>query len=233
MARTLWPFFRSAAKRVVFGALGVTYKLDRTAGRSVLLTFDDGPHPEVTPGVLDRLRSHGALAVFFVVGNRIPRAPEMLARTTAEGHLIGNHTYDHWLDHTPWPPAYMRDIRRCQEVIGALTAQTPWLFRPPLGRISPASWLAARAAGLSLVHWSLDSKDWRLRRETDAEVRGEELSRVVRHQDIILFHDDNPCVLTVLDVLLPRLRSEGFDLNSPVRRLISTARNGAYDRTRN
>jgi peptidoglycan/xylan/chitin deacetylase (PgdA/CDA1 family) len=211
---------------VVFRALGVIYKLDRRVGRSILLTFDDGPHPGVTPGVLDRLRDHGALAVFFVVGNRIPLAPEMLARITAEGHLIGNHSYEHWLGRPPWPPGYVRDVRKCQEVIGALTPQRPRLFRPPLGRITPASWLATRASGLSLVHWSLDSEDWRLRRQEEAVFRGEELSQLVRHQDIILFHDDNPYVLTVLDVLLPRLQAQGFDLNSAVRRLNLATQNG-------
>lgn len=231
MANTLWTFCRSAAKRVVFRALGVIHKLDRRAGRSVLLTFDDGPHPDVTPGVLDRLRSHDALAVFFVVGNRIPLAPDMLARITAEGHLIGNHSYAHWLGRPPWPPGYVRDIQKCQEVIWALTGQRPRLFRPPLGGISPASWLAARASGLSLVHWSLDSGDWRLRRQEDAAARGEELSRLVSHKDIILLHDDNPCVLTVLDVLLPRLQAQGFDMHSPVRRLISATRNGHHDGT--
>src|SRR6478672_6016647 len=148
MARTVWKLCRSAAKRSVFRALGVIHALDREAGSSILLTFDDGPHPEVTPGVLDRLKEYDALAVFFVVGNRIPRAPAMLVRAAAEGHHIGNHSYEHWLGRPPWPRAYVRDVRKCQDVIASLTAQRPTLFRPPLGRVTPASWLAAKTSGL-------------------------------------------------------------------------------------
>ena len=234
MAKTVWTVCRSTAKCVVFRALGVIHKLNWRAGRSsisVLLTFDDGPHPDVTPGVLDLLKKYDALAVFFVVGNRIPFAPDLLARISAEGHLIGNHSFEHWLGRPPWPLGYVRDVQKCQEVIEALTGQRPRLFRPPLGGVSVASWLAARVSGLSLVHWSLDSGDWRLRRQDDAAARGEELSRLVSDKDIILFHDDNPCVLRVLDVLLPSLKAQGFDMHSPVKHLNPASHHGQYDAT--
>ena len=87
--------WKSTAKRALLRAASVTSRLDRKAGNSVLLTFDDGPHPEVTPAVLDLLKQYDARAVFFVVGNRIPLAPWVLRQILDGGHQIGNHTYYH------------------------------------------------------------------------------------------------------------------------------------------
>ena len=73
----------------------VIRRLPDTAAPSVLLTFDDGPHPDVTAGVLDRLAAHDAKAVFFVVGRRLKRGGDLLARMRREGQVIGNHSYLH------------------------------------------------------------------------------------------------------------------------------------------
>lgn len=216
MNQALWARCRSALKHGMMHALGVVRVLDRGASNAVLLTFDDGPHPEVTVGVLERLRAFNARAVFFVVGNRIVRAPALLARIRDEGHLIGNHSHEHWLGRAPWLRRYTRDLRQCQERIQSLTGEAPKLFRPPLGRVSLVSWAASRAVGLTTIHWTLDSGDWKLRRKEDAVARAEQLSPMVAPRDIILFHDNNECVLTILDILLPRLAAQGLDLQSAV-----------------
>ena len=104
----------------------------RTNYPGVLLTFDDGPHPEYTPAVLDRLVEHGFPAIFFPVGYRLARAPHVPGQIAAAGHAIGNHTFLHerhgWLDFS----AAAEDVRRCQEIMPAAT-----YFRPPFGRLTP------------------------------------------------------------------------------------------------
>jgi peptidoglycan/xylan/chitin deacetylase (PgdA/CDA1 family) len=200
-------------KHALLSAFAVKRKLGRGSENAVLLTFDDGPHPDVTPAVLERLRHYRARAVFFVVGNRIGRAPGMLDRILTEGHELGNHTYLHPLDRTPWLWPYVKDISRCQRLLQTLIGRKPRLFRPPLGRLSPASLVAPRILGLKSVLWSVDSHDWSLRNREDALRCGERLAASVGPGDLVLLHDDNPCVLDVLDVLLPALAAQGRDLH--------------------
>jgi peptidoglycan/xylan/chitin deacetylase (PgdA/CDA1 family) len=171
----------------------------RCAGSDLLLTFDDGPHPEHTPAVLDRLAAHGVRAAFFLVGNRISD-PALVQRIAGAGHLLGNHTFAHALPRWWNRAAPLADVRACQEVVPGAT-----LFRPPLGRLTPGLWLAARRLGLECVNWSLDSGDWRCRTAADAVRCAKEVLELVRPGDIILFHDDHRWIGPILDVVLPAL----------------------------
>jgi peptidoglycan/xylan/chitin deacetylase (PgdA/CDA1 family) len=190
---------------------------------AVLLTFDDGPHPEVTPGVLERLAAHGARAAFFVVGRVFADAPGVLEQIAAAGHVLGNHSWQHDLNRNGRLLPYHRDLKRCQREIQRVTGQRPRLFRPPLGRISLASLIAPRLAGLKPIYWSTELQDWQL--TTDDEARRQAIlwAESISPGDIVLLHDDNPCVLTILDVLLPRLVERGLDLRRGVTELIGTA----------
>lgn len=195
---------------MVDSAFGRRRRLDEPG--SVLLTFDDGPDPDVTPGVLDRLSAYEARAVFFVVGNRISKAPQLLRRILDEGHLLGNHTFTHRLDRDPDPVTYYCDVQRCQQAIEELVGQRPRLFRAPMGRSSAGALIAPRLLKLRQVLWSLDSEDWNLRSEEAAVACGKRLCGSVAGGDIVLLHDDNPNVLKVLDVLLPNLKTQELDL---------------------
>jgi peptidoglycan/xylan/chitin deacetylase (PgdA/CDA1 family) len=174
----------------------------RKAGsQRVLLTFDDGPHPEYTPAVLDRLAAHGISAAFFLVGSRITAASHLPQRIASAGHVVGNHTFSHrrfgWCERS----GPLADVTRCQALLPGAT----W-FRPPLGRLTPGVWLAARRHGLRIMNWSLDSNDWRCRSESDARTCAVEVLESVRPGDIILFHDDRPWTCAILDMVLPGLR---------------------------
>jgi len=198
--------------------------LDRVFGRrrrlrcdrAVLLTFDDGPDSVVTPAVLERLKRYQARAVFFVVGSRINKARDVLSQILAAGHALGNHTYAHRLDRDPWLISYCIDVRRCQRLVTRVTGQAPRFFRAPMGRYSAGALLAPRMLGLDHLLWSTDSHDWKLRGEEAAKTCANRLCADVRPGDIVLLHDDNPWVLTVLDILLPTLASRGIDLCSGV-----------------
>jgi peptidoglycan/xylan/chitin deacetylase (PgdA/CDA1 family) len=212
---------RSRLKRLIPRAVAIQ-RLRESARPVVLLTFDDGPHPEFTPAVLDRLERYGARAVFFVVGRRARREHELLDRIRSAGHVIGNHSHLHRDRYivTSGPQAsflsYYRDCVRCQTVIERLTGASPTLFRPPGGRLMPASLLTPRLLGMRSVLWSKEVKDWTFDCREDARAGAAELLRVIAPRDIVLLHDFNPHVVDLLDTLLPGLRDRGYDLAAGV-----------------
>jgi peptidoglycan/xylan/chitin deacetylase (PgdA/CDA1 family) len=213
--------FKRLAKRLS----GAISAIESAPKNSILFTFDDGPHPEVTPRILSLLERHHAKAVFFVVGARIPRAPHLLRTILEQGHALGNHSFSHPNDHTPSPRAFLADLRRCQQAIAQLTGREPRLFRPPLGRLSISGVMASRVLGLRTLLWSLDTGDWRLRDVEAARRRATELAADLSlrpaHDDILLMHDDNPCSVEVLDGLLTAVSTLGCDLSGPLDRLLA------------
>lgn len=184
--------------------------LRRPAGRGVRLTFDDGPHPAHTPAVLDRLERFDVRATFFVLGNRVPTAAEVVRRIHSSGHVVGNHTFTH-----PRPRWFgfrsaMDELAGCQRAVTEVIGVEPTVFRPPLGRWTlPLRW-ACRRLGLTPVGWTLDSGDWRVRSDADADQCAAELLAAVRPGDVILLHDYHPWIGGILDVLLPGLAARGL-----------------------
>jgi peptidoglycan-N-acetylglucosamine deacetylase len=201
---------RNAIKRRL-----ATQTLPDNGRESVLLTFDDGPHPEGTPAVLDVLRRFSARAVFFVVGSRVPRAPELLRQVVSEGHTLGNHSFAHPLDRQLGLWACRRDIEQCQTLIETLAGVRPVLFRPPLGHVSLASMIAPRLAGLRPVLWSIDADDWRLRDAAEVPEAAERLLRQLSRRplhDIVLLHDERVLTAQLLELVLPRLVERNVNL---------------------
>ena len=181
------------------------------AGGGVLLTFDDGPDPAVTPAVLDRLRAYGARAVFFVTGRQADRWPGLVRRLVRDGHRVGNHSYSHPRPGTLSAAGYLRDVWRCQGAVARAGVGRPRLFRPPYGRLSAVTLLGVRPLGLRPVTWTLDVNDWQCRGAIAVERAGAALVERVAPRDIVLLHDNRPSVLAVLDRALPVL-ARRFDL---------------------
>lgn len=178
----------------------------------VTLTFDDGPDPEHTPEVLDRLKRFGLTAAFFLVGRNAAASPELVLRIAAEGHALGNHTFSHRRLGPFAFAASARDVIRCQDVVPGAR-----LFRPPLGRLTPALWLAARRLGLRCVNWSLDGGDWGCRSAADAAECGRQLLEQVRPGDVVLLHDHHRWIGPILDVVLPGLAGRADTIPSRCR----------------
>jgi peptidoglycan/xylan/chitin deacetylase (PgdA/CDA1 family) len=179
----------------------------------VALTFDDGPGPQ-TPAILDLFREHGGHGTFFVLGESVEGREEILARTIAEGHEIGNHTFSHphAMDSTDDELAH--DIARCQRLLG----HAPVLFRPPYGEDALRCSRIAEARMLpTTVLWSIAPSDW-LERDPAA------IAAAILHElepgAIVDLHDcwprhtstvaDRTPTVEALALVLPELAARGY-----------------------
>jgi peptidoglycan/xylan/chitin deacetylase (PgdA/CDA1 family) len=151
--------------------------------KTIYLTFDDGPIPDVTEFVLNTLKSFEAKATFFCIGDNIVKYPAIFNRTKAEGHLIGNHTFNHLKGWKTEDTIYLDNFEKCQH----LTQSD--LFRPPYGRVkkSQIKLLRSRNPGLNIVMWDVLSGDF------DVNLTPEScFNNVIRHTEsgsIVVFHD--------------------------------------------
>jgi peptidoglycan/xylan/chitin deacetylase (PgdA/CDA1 family) len=146
----------AAALRRVLGVRDST-----AGGTGYALTFDDGPHPQGTPAVLEILARERTPATFFLVGEQVRRDPGLAREITAAGHEIGLHCDRHrnLARLAPWQ--VRADIERAQGAITDATGRAPALYRPPYGILNGAALRIARARGWRVVLWSHWGKDWR------------------------------------------------------------------------
>jgi peptidoglycan/xylan/chitin deacetylase (PgdA/CDA1 family) len=153
----------------------------------VALTFDDGPHREGTPRILDLLDTAGATATFFMVGERVLDAPEVAAEVAARGHAIAVHGHRHRNLLRLSPRAAARDLDRAHEAIAHATRTSPTLHRPPYGIYSWPALHAVRARGWTPLLWSHWGHDWRA--WTTPRRIAAELTRALGPGDVLLLHD--------------------------------------------
>jgi peptidoglycan/xylan/chitin deacetylase (PgdA/CDA1 family) len=165
--------------------LGIPLRLP--GGRGVALTFDDGPHPEGTPAVLELLRVAGATATFFLVGEQVERWPSVAAEIAAAGHEVALHGYRHRLLLRRTPAGLARDLDRAVAAIGEATGRTPACYRPPYGVFSAAGLALARRRGWLPLLWSRWGRDWGPREAPAAIAR--RASAGLRAGDVVLLHD--------------------------------------------
>lgn len=154
----------------------------------VSLTYDDGPDPEFTPGILDALAAHGARATFFVMVEPAEAHPDLIARILAEGHELALHG----IDHTRLTGISLREStaliweakRRLERVAGRRMT----LFRPTYGAQTVQQYLATRALGMEVVIWSAWAQDWDTS-TADAEVIAGRAIQALHHGGFMLLHD--------------------------------------------
>lgn len=184
-------------------------------GKSIYLTFDDGPIPQVTPWVLEQLKAYEAKATFFCIGENVQKHPEIFRKILADGHSIGNHTYTHLNGWKTGTDRYILDTLKCREVITRnLPEKTPLkncFFRPPYGKIKGSQAKELQKRGFKIVMWSIVSWDF------DCGVSAENCyQNVVRHArpgSVIVLHDSlkaRPNLTAVLPKLLEIFSRKGF-----------------------
>jgi peptidoglycan-N-acetylglucosamine deacetylase len=164
-------------------ALRIPRRLD---GPGVALTFDDGPHPEGTPAVLEALRAAGARATFFMIGEQVERHPSLAREVAEAGHEVGLHGFRHRNQMRVTPPWLAADLARGAAAIAGATGRAPRLYRPPYGIFTPAGLWHARREYDPLL-WSKWGRDWRKR--TSGQEIASLATRDLADGDVILLHD--------------------------------------------
>jgi len=162
-------------------------ELRQEGADGVALTFDDGPHPQGTPIVLDTLREAGATATFFLAGEQVARRPALAAEIVAAGHRVELHCHRHRNLLRLGVRQFLEDAERGRAAIEEATGQPIADYRPPYGIFSAATLRAVRRRGWRPVLWSRWGKDWR--RNATAESIARRASTGIEAGDIVLLHD--------------------------------------------
>ena len=165
-------------------ALGVPLSLDLDG---VALTYDDGPHPEGTPAVLEALRHGRAKAIFFLVGERAEAYPALVQEIVAEGHEPAVHGYRHRNQMRLSPGASAADLDRAVATIAEISGRHPSRYRPPYGVFTLPGLAGVRRRGLEPLLWSKWGRDWR-RGQAPAQIASR-AARGLSPGDVILLHD--------------------------------------------
>lgn len=191
------------------GPVEDTYTRVKTSKRVVALTFDDGPHPENTPRLLDMLKERKVKATFYVVGNMVKYSPHLLKRMIDEGHEIGNHTVSHGTLSRMSDEALLKELRAAHDQIVAATGVAPISMRPPGGAIKKVQKeLMLREFGYPTILWSVDPEDWK--RPGPAVVT----SRLVNGASpggILLVHDLHKPTVDAMPSTLDQLLAMGYE----------------------
>ena len=197
------------------GLWGVHLHGDRQA-QGIALTFDDGPVAGGTERVLDTLAEFGVSGTFFFLGVNALHHPELVRRTVAEGHVVGNHS----MQHSRADGISLRDRSHfldSERVLRELLGGAPRLYRSPWGWSSPWEVRRLRAHGLEPIGWDIYTPDWRIP-SPDGAWMGRRVVRQARPGSIVLLHDgythavrhEVPQTVRALRTLIPPLKAQGF-----------------------
>jgi peptidoglycan-N-acetylglucosamine deacetylase len=192
----------------------------------VYLTFDDGPTPEITEWVMDILKKHNIKATFFCIGKNIHNHPEIYLKLIEEGHVVGNHTFDHLNGWKASCEDYIENVLDCDEKLDFRTLnleksqienteyKIKAIFRPPYGKIKQSQSKEIREMGNEIIMWDILSGDF------DENISPEKClqnaTRKVTSGSIILFHDSKKAFKN-LEYALPKtieiLKGKGFQFD--------------------
>ncbi|MGW4923860.1 polysaccharide deacetylase family protein [Streptomyces parvulus] len=186
-------------------------------GRTMLLTFDDGPHPDYTPDILDTLAEYDVRATFFVCGEMADFNRDLISRMADEGHVVGNHTWSHPLLTSLSRRRIRSEMERTSEVVDKACGEPPRWFRAPYGAWNRNAFRIGADLGMEPLAWTVDTLDW-----TTPGTR----TIVDRVEDgaapgvVVLSHDaggDRSQSVRALRRYLPRLLDDGYHLTVPRR----------------
>ncbi len=170
----------------VVPGLGQALGIEMRQGEGVALTFDDGPHPQGTPAILEVLRERGAIATFFLAGEQVALRPALVAEIVAAGHRVELHCYRHRNLLRLTPRSFLEDAERARAVIEDAGGQAVSDYRPPYGIFSAATLRVARRHWRPVL-WSRWGRDWD--RSATAESIARRASAGIAAGDIVLLHD--------------------------------------------
>lgn len=173
--------------------------------KKIALTFDDGPHPYYTEQLLKGLKERDAKATFFITGQNVEAYPEIVLEIYKDGHLIGNHTYNHTQLTSGNVESFKSEIIKTNEVIKEVTGEDTIYVRPPYG-----SWNKEFEKELNMfpVLWTIDPLDWC---SSDVSCIVNTVCAKAGENDIILMHDQYKTTVTAALEIVDRLKAEGYE----------------------
>lgn len=172
----------------------------------IALTFDDGPNPKVTNRILDILKEYDSRATFFIVGNRLKNYPDTLQRIVNEKSELGSHTYHHRSLTLLTPNEIKKELSAVDDYLKELLGFDTATLRPPYGEVND---VVKKSVKKPMIYWSVDTEDWR---NKDTDVIVEHVLDQVQDGDIILFHDLYETTAAAIEILVPKLIEEGYQL---------------------
>jgi peptidoglycan/xylan/chitin deacetylase (PgdA/CDA1 family) len=169
---------------------------------TIALTFDDGPHPDYTPRLLDQLNELGLIGTFFVIGNNAKRYPDLIRKMATAGHEIANHTYSHSEPRETSTAKFVDEIQQTDDLLESLTGRITETVRPPKGELNWTKLCGIWRRRKTVALWNVDPKDFRM-------VNSEEMTRwcesyVPRDGDIVLLHDNHKYASRAVEALASR-----------------------------
>ncbi|HJD23745.1 MAG TPA: delta-lactam-biosynthetic de-N-acetylase [Firmicutes bacterium] len=178
----------------------------------IYLTFDAGYENGYTPSILDTLKKHGVKATFFVVGNYIETAPDLVRRMAAEGHTVGNHTYHHPdMSKISDTEAFRRELESLEDLYKETTGQEMKKFyRPPQGKYSESNLRQASELGYATFFWSLAYVDWYVDDQPTREQAFDKLLPRIHPGAVVLLHSTSQTNAEILDELLTKWEAAGY-----------------------
>lgn len=198
----------SALRQSLRRALEAALPRDRFLVRGtdgVALTFDDGPHPEITPRLLDLLAAQGAHATFFVVGREAEKHPALIRRIASEGHALGHHSWTHSEPAQTSTATLLQEVARCRALLTDLTGAPSDRFRPPKGQLTAGKLVALLRAGQRVVLWSDDPKDYAM--PDAAPLVAWANAATFTGGAVVLLHDVHAHCLGAVPALVARVRA--------------------------
>jgi peptidoglycan-N-acetylglucosamine deacetylase len=193
-----------------------TFKLSGpVTEKKVALTFDDGPDDIFTRQVLDVLKQNKVKATFFVIGRRAEAHPELIARMIREGHIVGNHSYNHADLSKLSVTNFEKQIEHTQLILKPMTGYNPKLFRPPYGAINEQQVRWAMDHGYLIINWNVDSLDWK---GLSADKVSRNILSANRPGAIILLHcgggegEDLSGSVKAIPTIIRTLKIQGYEM---------------------
>jgi peptidoglycan/xylan/chitin deacetylase (PgdA/CDA1 family) len=187
---------------------GISFSRVMVSGNYVAMTFDDGPHPQNTPRLLDILRVRNIKATFFVIGQSVDLYPQIIRRTVAEGHEIGNHTYTHRLLSKLSDSEIALDLLRCRDAVVRAAGVHPRTMRPPYGGLPQRQReMVYNTCGYPTILWSVDPLDWK---RPGPSVVSSRILHATTSGSIILSHDLHAPTVDAMPATLDGLLRRGF-----------------------
>ena len=187
---------------------GVTFSRVLVSGNYIAMTFDDGPHPQNTPRLLDMLRARNIKATFYVIGRSVDIYPQIVRRTVAEGHEVGNHSHTHRLLSKLGDSELRNELSRCRDAVARAAGVQMRTMRPPYGGLLQRQReLVHTEFGYPTILWSVDPLDWK---RPGASVITSRILSNTTAGGIVLAHDLHAQTVDAMPATLDGLLRRGF-----------------------